>query len=157
MTPVIEAARLHDAAEIDALIGRCSLKTRYSRFFAPVRAWPIDYRAGALAGDPDRHDAVVARLGPAGGDPQVIALASLVNGAAEPELGVLVEDGWQGRGIGSALTSALIRRGRARGLTRLRATVLPGAAHLIDRLGQRVTLERTESSGASLTAVFRLL
>src|SRR5258708_40308684 len=40
------------------------------------------------------------------------------------ELAFLVEDDWQGRGLGRALTDVLLVLGRERGLVELRATVL---------------------------------
>ena len=42
------------------------------------------------------------------------------------EIGVVVADAWQGRGVGSALVGALIRRAQARGVTSLIMDVLAG-------------------------------
>jgi GNAT superfamily N-acetyltransferase len=160
MTPVIEAVRAADAEELDALMARCSVETRYRRFFVPIRALPAEYRAGVLAGDPARHDAIATRL-PATSPPapsgRIVALASLVAGPEHAELGVLVEDGWQRRGLGTALVVELVRRARERRVPYLHATVLPIASGLLVWLGRIVPLYRSELRGDGITGVFRLL
>jgi GNAT superfamily N-acetyltransferase len=160
MTPVIDPVRQEDAQELDALMTRCSAETRYRRFFAPLRTLPAAYRAGALAGDPTRHDAMVTHLrgssGPAGGG-RIVALASLVTETGVAELGVLVEDGWQRRGLGTALVAELVSRARGRGVPYLRATVQPRATGLLVWLGRIVPLERSEFAGDGVTARYRLL
>lgn len=156
MTAVIEAMRSvrpADAAELDAMMARCSLDTRYRRFFAPVRTMPIEYRRGVLAGDPGRHDALVVQQ-PTG---EIIALASLVAAPAGAELGLLVEDGWQRQGLGTTLVHELVARARERGVQRLRATVLPTSARLVLWLGRIVPMESSRLDGDGISAVYRLL
>lgn len=145
--------RPDDGAALDALMARCSVETRYRRFFVPVRDMPAEYRDGALAGDPDRHDALVVQR-PAG---EIIALASLVAARAGAELGVLVEDGWQRRGLGTTLVHELVARARDRGVPRMRATVLPAAHRLVRWLGGIAPLERSTLDGDGISAVYRLL
>jgi GNAT superfamily N-acetyltransferase len=144
-----------DGPALDAFMARCSARSRYARFFAPVRELPIAYRAGVLAGDPARHDAIVART--YRGDGEVIGLASLVANPDAAELGVLVADDWQGRGIGTALVDELVARARRRGVRYLRAAVLPGSARLLRWLGRSLPMERSEWDGASASGLFRLL
>jgi GNAT superfamily N-acetyltransferase len=156
MTAVIEAirpVRPDDAAELDALMARCSLDTRYRRFFAPVRSMPIEYRDGVLAGDPCRHDALVVQQ-PTG---EIIALASLVAAPAGAELGLLVEDRWQRQGLGTTLVHELVARARERGVRQMRATVLPTSARLVLWLSRVVPMERSTLDGDGISAVYRLL
>jgi GNAT superfamily N-acetyltransferase len=156
MTAVIEAVRPvrpADGDELDALMARCSLETRYRRFFAPVRSMPAEYRQGVLAGDPAHHDALVV-FQPSG---RLIALASLVRGECDWELGVLVEDGWQRLGLGTTLVHELVDRARARGVRRMRATVLPIASGLLVWLNRIVPMERSTLDGDGMSAVYRLL
>ena len=159
MTAVIEAVRPArpvrpaDADALDALMARCSLETRYRRFFAPVRTMPVEYRQGVLAGDPAEHDALVISR-PLG---QIIALASLVRGVGDWELGLLVEDGWQRQGLGTTLVHELVARARTRGVRRMRATVLPIASGLLVWLGRIVPMERSTLDADGISAVFRLL
>ena len=47
-------------------------------------------------------------------------------GGSLTEIGVVVADAWQGRGVGSALVRALLSRAQARGVTSLSMDVLPG-------------------------------
>lgn len=160
MTVVIAHVLPVDAGPIDAMMARCSVQTRYGRFFAPVRALPANYRAGVLAGDPARHDAVVALVGSAASSARpgrVVGLASLVAAADQAELGVLVEDGWQRQGLGTAMVDALVARARQRCVPYLRATVLPSASRLLFWLGRRLPVERSEASGPGVTGVYRLL
>jgi GNAT superfamily N-acetyltransferase len=156
MTAVIEAVRpvrSADAGELDAMVARCSMETRYRRFFAPVRSMPAEYREGVLAGDPWRHDALVA-FQPSG---QLMALASLVRAdECSAELGVLVEDGWQRQGLGTTLVHELVARARLRGVPLMRATVLPSASRLLVWLGGIVPLEGSTLDADGVSAVYRL-
>jgi GNAT superfamily N-acetyltransferase len=144
-----------DGPAIDALLERCSVQTRYRRFFSPVHALPVDYRAGVLAGDPTRHDALLARA--PGPDGPVIGLASLVSGPDAAELGVLVQDDRQHEGIGTALVVALVERARGRGERCLRATVLPFSGRLLRWLAKIVPMQSTQLSGDSATGLFPLV
>ena len=97
---------------------RCSLATRIARFHAPVRDIPASYLETVLS---DPATSLVAADRSAG---PVIALASLIPGrAGSAELGVLVEDDWQRRGIGRQLVARLIAA-RAHQVTELTASVL---------------------------------
>jgi len=119
MTVALRPVTSSEIAAIGAMWERCSLATRIARFHAPVLDIPASYRTAVLA-DPAAH--AVAASEPGG---EVVALASLVRapgGAAE--LGVLVEDAWQRRGIGCRLAARLIAGAPARGITTLTASVL---------------------------------
>jgi GNAT superfamily N-acetyltransferase len=144
-----------DGPDLDAFFARCSPQARYARFFSPVHEIPAAYRAGVLAEDPARHDAISARAYGAGG--RLVGLASLVAEPDAAELGVLVADDWQRRGIGAALVDQLVARARRRGVDRLQATVLPASTQLLGWLGRRLPLEHSEWDGSSATAWFRLL
>lgn len=107
-----------------------SVESRYLRFFAPVR--PTGSLLQLLSGGPANVDAVVAvadgvivghamasdRTGAeSSGDPR---------GARVTDVGVVVADAWQRRGVGAALMRALVTRAQARGVTSLAMDVLPG-------------------------------
>jgi GNAT superfamily N-acetyltransferase len=109
---------------------RCSPETRYRRFHGPVEAIPQRYLAEALSGSP-LHYALVAcpepadgadASGPPGG---IVALASCrLVGEGVAELGLLIEDAWQRRGLGPRLLRDLAGFGSEAGLRVLRAQVL---------------------------------
>jgi GNAT superfamily N-acetyltransferase len=107
-----------------------SVESRYLRFFAPVT--PSCGLLDLMAGKPAHVDAIVAVAGgvivghamaadrPAPGRPGI---------PGEPratDVGVVVADAWQRRGVGAALMRALIDRAQARGVTSLAMDVLPG-------------------------------
>jgi GNAT superfamily N-acetyltransferase len=98
---------------------RCSLQSRIDRWRAPLREIPPTYLADALTGRPG-HFALVSRCGRHG----LVALGSAVQNAPGLwELGVLVDDGHQRRGIGSAMVAALICSAQTRGARRVLAEV----------------------------------
>ena len=115
---------------IGAMWERCSLATRTARFHAPVRDIPASYLTALLA-DPAAH---VIAVGQPGGD--VVGLASLIRGASgdTAELGVLVEDAWQRRGIGQRLAAHLISTAPGRGITTLTASIQAANAPVADLL-----------------------
>jgi GNAT superfamily N-acetyltransferase len=99
-----------------------SMPTRYLRFFGALSVGPAMLRI--LSGG-DNADAVVAT-----GDGAIIGhgIATYRVGRAETlmtEIGVVVADAWQGKGVGSALVRALMAAARARGASVLTMDVLP--------------------------------
>jgi|GEM_PF-284209 len=112
-----------DADALVRLHGRCSETTRYRRYFtAKPRLGPsvLDRLV-----DVDGRDrlALVAATGT-----ELVGVAHLHRARDEPrsgELAVLVEDGHQRRGIGTALVQALVERAAAAGFDRLAAVALP--------------------------------
>jgi GNAT superfamily N-acetyltransferase len=117
-----------DREALGLMFGRCTFETRYRRFHGPVKAIPERYLADALAGSAF-HYALVAcpdRVsGPQGRGEGIVALAScrLVDeGAAE--LGLLIEDAWQHRGLGTRLLRDLVTHAGEAGLRVLEAQLL---------------------------------
>jgi len=119
---LVRPARPRDRAALESMFGRCTPQTIYRRFHGQVKAFPRAYLAEALAGVP-AHFALVACDGP-----RVVALASLR--LAEPgsreaaELGILIEDSWQRRGLGRKLLAGLIAHADSLGLPDLQAQML---------------------------------
>jgi GNAT superfamily N-acetyltransferase len=110
---------------------RCSLATRIGRFHAPVRKIPASYLRTVLS---DPATSLVAADRSAGA---VVALASLVPaGGSSAELGVLVEDAWQRRGIGRQLVAHLIGAASVSQFTELTASVLAENGRVADLLRQ---------------------
>ncbi len=147
--------RSGDGAALVALFAACSPETVFQRFFGLPAAFPPSYLAAVLAGRPPVHDAVVVRFGDG---LHVAGLASLAAApSGEPaELGVLVADAWQHRGLGAALVETLVARARDRGVDRLAATVLPTRPGLLRALGRRLDLEYVTPSADSLTGLYML-
>ncbi|QSB16476.1 GNAT family N-acetyltransferase [Natronosporangium hydrolyticum] len=121
------------AGDVDAvrrMHDRCSPTTRHlryltgargpteaqvARFLTPAQGWTLLVETSSGGEEP-------AGAGPAGrGAPpgQVVAMANVFEEGAQAELALLVEDGWQRCGIGTALLRRSVRLARAAGLDAL--------------------------------------
>ncbi|MHB8661408.1 MAG: GNAT family N-acetyltransferase [Acidimicrobiales bacterium] len=114
-----------EASDTDALrdlFFRLSPQTVYLRFFQPVRR-PSETLLHHLADvDHDQREALAAVA-----DGQVIGVARydrLVDDPSRAEIAVLVEDAWQGRGVGKLLLRKLTARAERDGVTTFTASVL---------------------------------
>jgi len=122
---VIRRIRPTDMAVLSDFFAELSMQSRYQRFFAPVTPGPALLRV--LSGSADGTvDAVIAIT-----DGGIVGHAMAADratplGGQTSDIGVVVADAWQGRGVGSALMRALIAGARARGVTSLTMDVLPG-------------------------------
>jgi len=103
----IRPAVRDDHAALVRMLARCSDHSRYRRFLAGSRFWPRRYLTDALSGRAG-HIALVAEV-----DGAVVALASAVVDDGTAELGLLVEDAYQRRGIGGRLLRVLVDRAEA--------------------------------------------
>jgi GNAT superfamily N-acetyltransferase len=104
---VIRPLDREDADALADLMARCSPTTRRQRFHGVVTAIPPAYLARCLSGEHDALVAVVAGV--------VVGMASMGPVFEEPavhEVAVLVEDRWQGEGVGRALVLGLFARTR---------------------------------------------
>ena len=117
----IRPVRPADLAELGGFFAGLSVESRYLRFFAPVT--PTHGLLDLLAGRPANIDAIVAVA-----DGVIVghAMAADLRSGRATDIGVVVADAWQRRGVGAALMRALITRARARGVTSLAMDVLPG-------------------------------
>ena len=122
----VRRAAAGDRPALERMLARCTGQTRYRRFHGPVKLFPEPYLTEALSGSP-LHFALVACLDEDGADEDgaVVALAScraVDEGVAE--LGILVEDEWQRRGVGSDLLREIVAYAARTGLRALQAQVL---------------------------------
>lgn len=164
---VRQAAR-PDRDALTSMFERCTAETRYRRFHGPVKAIPERYLAEALSGGPF-HYALVGCPAPAadagegpGDDPAaragaIVALAScrLVDeGAAE--LGLLIEDAWQRRGLGTRLLGGLVAHAGQTGLRVLEAQLLVEQAWIARLLRPYGTCSLGSTWNGVLTVTVRL-
>lgn len=117
----IRPVRPADLADLGGFFAGLSVESRYLRFFAPVT--PAHGLLDLLAGRHARVDAIVAV---ANGVIVGHAMAADNRDGRATDIGVVVADDWQRRGVGAALMRALVARAQARGVTSLAMDVLPG-------------------------------
>ncbi|SEO40340.1 GNAT family N-acetyltransferase [Trujillonella endophytica] len=102
---------------------RLSAETRYRRFHSPVHGLPMSAVRRLVHVDHDRRDAVVAVLGG-----EVLGVARYDRSPTDPataEFAVVVEDAWQGIGLGRQLLGEVLDLAGRRGVRRVTATVQP--------------------------------
>src|SRR5829696_6965084 len=102
---------------------RLSAETVYRRFHAPVHRLPDETVRRLVTVDHDQREAVVAVVGG-----EVVGVARYDRPLDDPstaEIALLVEDAWQGVGLGRQLLSDLTDRAARHGVRTLTATVQP--------------------------------
>jgi GNAT superfamily N-acetyltransferase len=100
---------------------RLSRDTVYRRFHSPLRGLPAETVHHLVDVDHDSREAVVALVGD-----EVVGVARYDRSPDDrsvAEVAVLVEDDWQGVGLGRQLLSAVADRARRQGVRTLTATV----------------------------------
>ena len=110
-----------DEERLYRLWPRLSPDTVYRRFHSPVRGLPDETVHHLVDVDHDRREAVVATVGD-----EVVGVARYDRSPADPsvaEVAVLVEDAWQGVGLGRQLVTTLADLARRRGVRTVTATV----------------------------------
>lgn len=111
---VTRPVRPDDLAAFERLWGRLSEETIYRRFHAPIRRLSLKLRQHLVNVDHHDREALVAVI-----DGEVIAVARYDRWAEEPtaaEVAVLVEDAWQGRGLGVRMLRELAGLADRRGI-----------------------------------------
>jgi L-amino acid N-acyltransferase YncA len=154
---VIRPARAADQAALGDFFAALSPHSRYLRFFGPVTPGPALLRR--LSGDAEGVDAVVAVRGGV-----IIGHAMAADQAGPPgphgprvtDIGVVVADAWQGRGVGAALMRALVTGAQARGLTSMTMDVLHGNQRVLAMILAHWPAARIDHSGDGLAIRIRL-
>jgi ribosomal protein S18 acetylase RimI-like enzyme len=148
--------RQADVSDYDGLrdfLTGLSLRTRYLRFFAgvmPVTPPMLRRLVGAAA--PGNYVDVLVAIE----DGTIIGhgMASDTSGSSggrATEMGVVVADGRQRRGVGSALMRALAARARVRGVTVVMMEVLAENQQMLTMAGKQFPTARHDRSGPYVT------
>ena len=124
-TVLLRPIRPEDAQAEKRFISRLSPETMYLRFHAPLRELTTERLVRFTQIDYDREIAFVA-IDATGGQEEIrgVARYTRMPDGFSCEFGIVIEDAWQGRGLGHALMTAIEETARSRGLTEIIGYVL---------------------------------
>jgi L-amino acid N-acyltransferase YncA len=151
---VIRPARAADQAALGDFFAALSPHSRYLRFFGPVTPGPALLRR--LSGDAEGVDVVVAVRGGRIIGHAMAADQAGPHGSRVTDIGVVVADAWQGRGVGAALMRALVTGAQARGLTSMTMDVLHGNQRVLAMILAHWPAARIDQSSDGLAIRIRL-
>lgn len=142
----LRAAEPGDGALVAALHARCSPASRRSRFLNPAPRLQPEELAAVLgpAVSPKALHAVLAVTADGGSAVGVANLDPEPDAPGSARAAVLVEDGWQGRGLGTALLRRLVEVAAEHGLAEIVGCARPddvGITRLLRRAGLRPAAE----------------
>jgi GNAT superfamily N-acetyltransferase len=147
--------RPDDEPRLMALCDRLSPRTLYERFFSVRRLRPEEAHAFANV-DYRQRMALVAEVD-TGHEPELIGVARYGRSdeGATADLGLVVEDGWQGLGLGSILLEEILRAGEQRGITQFSADVLTENRRALTMLARHTAITRRTADHGVAGIVFR--
>jgi RimJ/RimL family protein N-acetyltransferase len=143
--------RSEDQDRLSAFYDGLSRQSAYQRFFAVMKRLPPDWAHFLANVDYERRLALLAEHGPPEA-PELIGVARYeqTDQVDTAELAFVIQDGWQGRGLGTQMLDALLAAADARGIRRFRAYVLASNARMIDLLVRFMDVqERVTESGVT--------
>src|SRR6266566_1749049 len=151
----VRAIRPDDEPRLMALCRRLSPRTVYQRFFSVRRLRPEEAHAFANV-DYRQRMAVVAEVD-TGHEPELVGVARYGRSDEETtaDLGLVVEDGWQGLGLGSILLEEILRAGEQRGIHQFSADVLTENRRALGLLARHTAITRRTASDGVTSIVFR--
>src|ERR687886_1463217 len=123
-----------DAPALQRLLNRCSEETIYLRFFGPMQELS-DEKAQYFAHVNGADRFALVALDP-GEQDEIIAVVRFDRevGTDRAEYSALVEDSWQGRGLGQRLTQQLLDDARDRGIRYFYGLVMPENRRMLQLL-----------------------
>ena len=168
--------RPDDAPGLVALFDRLSQQTAYQRFFSVLKRLPPAYaRVFANVNYRQRLAIVAERETPAGSEligvgryepadasgivpTDVPADVPTIAPSIAPtiaEVAFVVQDGWQGRGLGSILLDEVLRAGVARGVQHFRAYVLADNYRMLGLLARHTEITWRKLEEGVVSVEFR--
>ena len=145
----IRAASPQDCEQIRDFVNGLSVRTQFLRFFASV-APPSSGLLRGLCGTSGRADIVVAIYQGLVVGHGMAADSWGSGGPRVSDIGLVVADRWQQRGVGTALLGTVVARAAARGTSMLVMDVLPGNDRMLSMIEHRWPGARREISADSI-------
>jgi RimJ/RimL family protein N-acetyltransferase len=136
---------------------RLSDRTRYQRFMAPKTGFTDSELAFLTEVDGNDHVAIVAAREQDGREPEGIGVARFVRAEDDrdvAELGIVVADAWQCRGIGRLLLERIVDAASERGIRRIRAQVLADNRQILGLLKDYLVAGTVETDHGVLILEF---
>ncbi len=143
--------RPDDAPRLVELYDRLSRQTAYQRFFTVMQRLPPDWARLHAAVDHQRRFALVAEDSTGPGRPLVgVARYEPVPESDTVELAVVVQDSWQGLGLGTLLLRGLLHAAELNGIHRFRAYVLVENRRMLHLLKRHARVLEQQRDGSVL-------
>ncbi|MEM4164381.1 MAG: GNAT family protein [Nitrososphaerales archaeon] len=133
---------LDDALGLHEMYNSLSQDTIYNRFFIFRDQLSLEEAKKMVAISKKDEIALVGVLNSQAGT-QIIADARIYIEGSTGEIGIVVHDRWQNKGLGTALVSELIREGEKMGLKKLKIYCLPDnriMIHVGEKLGFKYSM-----------------
>jgi RimJ/RimL family protein N-acetyltransferase len=134
---ILRMVRRSDKADFAEGLARLSERTRYQRFMAPKREFTDAELSFLTDVDGENHLAIVVGRERLHAQPEGIGVVRLVRVEDDPdcaELGIVVADAWQRRGIGRLLLERMMEAAAERGIRRIRAQLMAENAQALSLL-----------------------
>lgn len=125
MPMILRPIRPEDAELLSEFVSRLSDETRYNRYMSVLKSLPQSLLARFTHLDYAREMAIAATV-QAGQGEQIIGVARFTANPDKDscEFAVVIDDGWQGKGLGNRLMEALFTAARDMGLSVIEGEVL---------------------------------
>jgi RimJ/RimL family protein N-acetyltransferase len=135
-----------DEPRLITLYSRLSRDTRYQRFFAFRKRLPPDWAHHFANVDYRRRMALVAERD-LEWRPELIGVSryEVADEHDAAEVALVVQDYWQGKGLGAILLNEILRAGRANGIDRFRAYVLADNDRLLAMLSRMTDVQQRKT------------
>ncbi len=132
-----------DESRLVTLYGQLSPHTKYQRFFAIMKRLPPDWAHYFANVDFRRRMALVAERD-LDWRPELIGVARYEPSEEQDtaEVAIVVQDYWQGKGLGTILLDDILRAGEASGIRRFRAYALADNHRMLAMLSRLTDIQQ---------------
>jgi GNAT superfamily N-acetyltransferase len=148
--------RADDAPRLQALHARLSLQTIYQRFFNVMRRLPTDWARYLADVDYRSRLALVVEWTCPDGTAELVGVGRYepTSDAARAEVAFVIDDRWQGRGLGTVLFNDLLAAAEARGIREFSAEVLADNTRMLDLIARFTTIVSRRLADGIVSLVF---